>query len=198
MKGLIKKILREQVEEDLTIHPQLEDNALRRIRIVLNQMKKHKGWDKYLEDIKELKKEPSGHWELKESLSSILKLVGGSETNVQSDKFEKTYWFASTFMKNGGYGRDFKEGEIELVTLPQYELEGDYTEEVFEFRTGWGNIVGVENEEEAMHLFTNNIEDYIEDSDTQDSDYGDLYDVNNVVVQNTSWIKFQPQWVGLR
>ena len=190
-------IVREQVEEDLTIHPQLEDNAMRRLIIVLNQMKKYKGWDKYLEDIKEVKKEPSGHWDMKQTINSILKLVGGEESTRDSSSFDKAYWFSSTFMKNGGYGRDFKEGEIELAKLPEYEMEGDYTEEVFEYRTGWGNIVGVEDEGEAIELFTNEIEEYVEDSDSQDSNYGELYDVENVVVQNIRWIKFLPNWVGL-
>ena len=39
-------------------------------------------------------------------------------------------------MKNGGYGRDFKEGEIRLVEIPVYEMEGQYTEEQYAFKTG--------------------------------------------------------------
>ena len=76
-------------------------------------------------------------------------------------------------------------------------MEGEYTEEVFEFRTGWGNILAVNSAEEAIDLFSNDIDTYVEDSDTGDSDYGDTFDVNNVVVQNMGWIKFLPQWVGL-
>jgi len=188
MKKLIKKILREQVEND----------SMRRIRIVLNSMKSHKGWEEFLQQVKSYKKDPPGMWELRESLFSILKLVGGSQDNVQSDRFEKTYWFATVFMGNGGYDRNFKEGEIKLIELPTYDMEANYTEEVYEFRTGWGTIVGVDTDEEAIELFQNNPEDYIEDSETGDSDYGDIYDVEDVIIQNTGIIKFLPHWVGLR
>ena len=60
-------------------------------------------------------------------------------------------------MINGGYGREFKEGEIQLIELPIYEMSADYTEEVFEFRTGWGSIVGAIDEEEAIDYFEGDI-----------------------------------------
>ena len=110
---------------------------------------------------------------------------------------DMTYWFAKAFMLNGGYSRDFKEGEIQLIELPVYGLEANYTEEVFEYRTGWGDVIGVTSEEEAIDIFKNDAEKYIEDSETGDSDYGDIYNVEDVVVQETRWIKFKPAWIGL-
>ena len=118
MKGLIKKILREQAEEDLGGVPQIEDNAMRRIRIVLNSMKSYKGWDKYMEDIYHQKKEPYGYQELRENMENILKLIGGGGPIGATDTFEKTYWFSKVFMINGGYSRNFKEGEIQVIETP--------------------------------------------------------------------------------
>jgi len=194
VKELIKKILREQVEEDLGGIPQVKDDSMRRIRIVLSQMKSHKGWKEYLYAINEEKKEPSGHQELKQTLDNILKLMGGV---VHVSNFERAYWFAKVFDINGGYGRDFKEGGIQVIEIPQYEMEGEYTEEVFDFRTGWGTVVGVDDEDEAIRYFDSDITAYMQDSESSDSDYGEVYDVENVIVQNVGWIKFIPEWVGL-
>ena len=100
-------------------------------------------------------------------------------------------------MKNGGYGRDFKEGEIQLIEVPVFEMEAQYTEEQYAYKTGWGDIVGVSGEEEAINRFENDIDHYIEDSEEDDRDYGDSYDVSNVTISNVKFIKFNPEWVGL-
>ena len=185
MKNLIKKILREEVSDDAT----------RRLRIVFSQMKTIKGVDMYIVGINKEKKQPYGFEHIRDAILGILKLVGGREERV--DTGDMTYWFAKAFMLNGGYGRDFKEGEIQLIEIPVYELAADYTEEVFEFRTGWGDVIGVTSEDEAIDIFGNNAESYIEDSETDDSDYGDIYDVSDVMVNETRWIKFKPAWIGL-
>ncbi len=187
MKGLIKKILREQASDDAT----------RRLRIVFSQMKTIEGVDEYLDDINKDKRHPYVHEGVKNAILGVLKLVGRSNTHIHAHDYDMCYWFAKAFMLNGGYGRNFKEGEIQLVEIPVYEMQCDYTEEVFEYRTGWGNIIGVTSEQEAMDVFSNNAEHYIEDSDTHDADYGDIYDVENVSHEGTSWIKFKPEWVGL-
>ena len=186
MKDLIKKILREQVSDDAT----------RRLRIVFGQMKTIKEIDEYIDAINSEKKQPYGFEGVRTSIHGILKLVGRTEISY-GDSGDMSYWFAKAFLLNGGYGRDFKEGEIQLVELPLYEMECNYTEEAFEYRTGWGNLIGVNSEEEAKDIFGNNAEDYIDDSDTTDTDYGDIYDVQDVEVQGKSWIKFRPAWVGL-
>jgi|10_taG_2_1085330.scaffolds.fasta_scaffold05951_8 hypothetical protein len=196
MKNLIKKILREQVEEDLGGVPQVEDNAMRRIRVVLDLMKPYADkWDEYLREINIQKKEPARLYEYKAILANLLKIVGGKEGYGQI--FDRTYWFAKVFQINGGNGRNFKEGEIRLIELPKYEMEAQYSEEATDYRTGWGDIVGAHDEAEAVAYFEDDIGSYIEDSESNDMDYGDIYDVEDVVVQNMAWIRFNPQWVGL-
>ena len=182
---LIHKILREEVSDD----------AIRRLRIVFSQMKTIKEIDEYITAINKEKKQPYAFGDMRTAILGILKLVGRSEERY--DTGDLSYWFAKAFLLNGGYGRDFKEGEIQLVELPVYGMEANYTEEVFEYRSGWGDIIGVTSEEEAIEIFESNPEGYIEDSDTGDSDYGDIYDVSDVVVNETRWIKFKPAWVGL-
>ena len=187
MKGLIRKILKEEVGGD----------AISRLRIVFTKMKEGKGWDVYLSEIDETKKITGSMYDLTGGLWTLLKYMGiDTDQRVHHTQYIY-YWFAATFMKNGGYGRDFKEGEIQLVELPVYEMEGQYTEEQYAFKTGWGDIVGVSGEEEAINRFENDIDHYIEDSEEDDRDYGDSSDVTNVTVQNIKNIKFDPQWVGL-
>lgn len=185
MKDTIKKLLREH----------LSDDATRRLGIVFSQMKTIKEVDVYIVGIDKEKKQPYGFEHIREAILGILKLVGGREERF--DTGDMTYWFAKAFMLNGGYGRDFKEGEIQLIELPVYGLECNYTEEAFEYRTGWGNVIGVTSEDEAIDIFGNNAESYIEDSETDDTDYGDIYNVEDVVVNETRWIKFKPEWIGL-
>ena len=194
MKELIKKILIEQ-DTQLTIG---DDDGTRRLRIVFNRMKTIEGWDKYIEEIMKTKQRPSDN-SMQEPLMSTLKYMGydGGKYNLSSSAMDVTYWFASAFMLNGGYDRDFKEGEIRLIELPVYSMEGQYTEEQYAFKTGWGDIIGVTSEDEAITYFEGDIDAYIEDSEEDDRDYGDAFDVENVVVQETTYIKFKPEWVGL-
>ena len=166
-------------------------------------MKSSRGWDTMIQDIDQYKRIPYSINNLRESLLDILKYIGSTYTadsnrgDSYTDTREMAYWFGKAFIINGGYGRDFKEGEIQLIELPIYEMSGDYTEEVFEYRTGWGNIVGAIGEEEAIEYFESDIGNYVEDSDTNDSDYGDMFDAENVKVEETRWLKFDPKWVGL-
>ena len=198
MKNLIKKILREQVEDDLSL-PKVEDNAIRRIKVVLDLMKPYADkWDEYLREINIQKKDPARLYEYKGILENLLKIVGGGKDIRTFNTFDRTYWFAKVFQINGGKNRNFKEGEIELIELPKYEMEAQYSEEATDYRTGWGDIVGAHDEAEAIEYFEDDIGGYIEDSESNDMDYGDIYDVEDVVVQNVAWIRFQPEWVGLK
>ena len=140
MKNLIKKILREQVEEDLGGVPQVEDNAMRRIRVVLDLMKPYADkWDEYLREINVQKREPAALHEYKAILENLLKIVGGGKGVRAYNTFNKSYWFAKVFQINGGKNRNFKEGEIQLIELPEYEMEAQYSEEATDYRIGWGH-----------------------------------------------------------
>ena len=205
MKNLIKKILREQVEEDLDGIPQVEDNAMYRIRVVLELMKGRRGesygdkWDDYLSDIKKVNREPDSGLNFKNILNDLLKIVGGGKgSNTDyGGAFEKAYWFAKVFQINGGINRNFKEGDIQLIKLPKYEMEVSYSEPVVDYRTGWGVVVAVESEDEAIDTFSDNVYNFIEDSESHEMDYGDTTDVDSVIVQEVTWIEFLPKWVGL-
>ena len=200
MKNLIKKILREQVEEDLDGIPQVEDNAMYRIRVVLELMKERGvTWDDYLSDMKKVNREPDSGLNFKNILNDLLKIVGGGKGSNPDygGAFEKTYWFAKVFQINGGINRNFKEGDIKLINLPKYEMEVSYSEPVVDYRTGWGVVVAVESEDEAIDTFSDNVYNFIEDSESHEMDYGDTTDVESVIVQEVTWIKFLPKWVGL-
>ena len=187
MKGLIRKILKEEVGED----------AISRLRIIFTKMKSTKGWDAYISEIDKTKKITGSMYDLTGGLWALLKYMGIDTTQRAHETQYIYYWFATTFITNDGYGRDFKEGEIQLIELPVYEMEGQYTEKQYAYKTGWGDVVGVTSEEEAINTFESDIDRYIEDSEEDDRDYGDSYGVENVIISNVKWIKFDPSWVGL-
>ena len=198
MKGLIIKILKEEVGYPTGVDKTpIGEDAISRLRIVFTKMKEGKGWDAYLSQIDKTKKIPSSMYDLTGGLWTLLKYMGIDTDQRMLQTQYIYYWFATTFMKNGGYGRDFKEGEIQLVELPVFEMEGQYTEEQYAYKTGWGDIIGVSGEEEAINIFKDNIDNYIEDSEEDDKDYGGSYDVENVIINNVKFIKFDPSWVGL-
>ena len=208
MKNLIKKILKEQVnvefpegEDGTNNSPDQPDNVIRRIRVVLDLMKPYaKEWNQYLEGLNIEKRDPSTGYKTKTLLKDLLKIVGGGRNIAAYDNpnFETTYWFCHTFKVNGGMmGREFLEGEIKLEQLPVYNMSAQYSEDVVDYRTGWGDIVGVDNDEEAIEYFEGDFGSYLEDSESVDMDYGDNYDVEKVEVEEVTWIKFLPKWVGL-
>tara|TARA_R110002020_G_scaffold294130_3_gene509954 strand:- start:9366 stop:10466 length:1101 start_codon:yes stop_codon:yes gene_type:complete len=187
-KKLIKKILKETIPKE-----DVSPNDVKAIRVVLSQMKRIpvnrvEGYEELL------RLEGSTHMSsiLTREMESILKLVGGSGTLYWKD----VYWWVKTFLINGGYGRDFKTGEIEIPEIKIYEMEADYTEEVFEHKTSWGEIAGASSEEEAMEWYQNSMHKWEEDSEHQDSDYGEITDIDNVQVSGVGMLGFNPQWIG--
>ena len=171
-----------------------------RIRVVLELMKERGvTWDDYLSDMKKVNREPDSGLNFKNILNDLLKIVGGGKGSNPDygGAFEKTYWFAKVFQINGGINRNFKEGDIQLIKLPKYEMEVSYSEPVVDYRTGWGVVVAVESEDEAIDTFSDNVYNFIEDSESHEMDYGDTTDVESVIVQEVTWIKFLPKWVGL-
>ena len=95
--------MREQTEDDLSKEAPLpspvKDNALRRIRVVLDLMKPHSDkWVEYLRRIAIDKREPGGLYQTKELLNSLLKIVGGKIG--YSGIFDRTYWFCEVFVIN--------------------------------------------------------------------------------------------------
>tara|TARA_R110002020_G_scaffold196775_1_gene397748 strand:- start:1591 stop:2148 length:558 start_codon:yes stop_codon:yes gene_type:complete len=185
MLNKIKKILVEETQ----------DEVIKRLRITLNRMKSIDGWQVFIDNIKK-DKSPNHSPGLQQKLDGILKLFGVGDFRMSG--FERTYWFATTFLDNGGYDRDFIEGPPPvLAKIPTYEVEMSYTEEVFEHRTGWGTVVGVNTEEEALEVLGDTPESWIEDSEHEDSDYGEIVEVSDIEIKEAPFIVFKKEWVGL-
>ena len=65
MKGLIRKILKEEVGYPTGVDTRSwegKEDAISRLRIVFTKMKSMKGWDTYISEIYETKKMPGGIW----------------------------------------------------------------------------------------------------------------------------------------
>ena len=200
-KKTIKRILKEQAID--TKVP--TDRQLQSIRIVLKQMQSlpKDSIENYKSTIHQQGSRSFGSSVqspgISRDINRILRLVGGS---MQNDRFTNVwkgiYWWVETFLTNGGYSRDFTKGDIILPSIPVYEMEANYTEEVFEQRTSWGDLVGAANEDEAVEWYENDMHKWEEDTEHNDSDYGDITEISDVIVSRVSFITFTPQWVGLK
>ena len=90
-----------------------------------------------------------------------------------------------TFLNNGGYGRDFSKGELDLTPLVTYDIDANTTRETTAYETSWGEVFA-NSEEEAIKKFEENPEDWASDSEHDDMDYGDYLEVNNTTVTKTN------------
>ena len=192
-KNLIKSILREQVL------PQRETS----LRVIFNQMKKlpRRNVDGYRDMIHEEGSRSIGGIHsggITQLLNNIIKLVGGSIDASRVASWKVVYWWIEAFLVNGGFERDFSVGDIILPEIPVYQMEADYTEEVFENRTSWGDIIGPKNEEEAVEWYEEDMHKWEEDTEHNDSEYGEVLEVEDVSVHGVEILKFKPEWIGLK
>ena len=116
-----------------------------------------------------------------ELISKIPKFLGGKNGADRHTAIALIH----TFLNNGGYDRDFSKNELDLTPLVTYDVDGNTTRETTTFETGWGEVFA-NSEEEAIEKFTNNPEDWVSDSEHDDTDYGDYLEVNNTHVSNTN------------
>ena len=206
MKTLIKKILREENESPLPT----EEAGISLLRVVLQTMKSipQSVVDNYIPELQNKGPQSADISALIGPLENIVKLIGVDSRDSQgyirhnfgdrnNHSWQIAWWFVETFLRNGGYNRNFSEGEIILPEIPIYECEVEYVEKVFESRLGWGDIMGVTSEEEAAKKYMENPYTWQHDSEHQDSEYGDLDVVEEGEVTGTRILKFNPTWVGV-
>jgi|2_EtaG_2_1085320.scaffolds.fasta_scaffold05017_3 hypothetical protein len=179
----------------------IEKNVMDRLRMVFEQIKKlpPKAIELYIPEIHDNGTQQGGNGRLIDGLNGILKLVGGGTAIRRGGEAGPsiiTYWFIKAFLVNGGFNRNFKEGEITLPVVTIYECQADFVEEVFESRTSWGNVIGPQSEEEAIEWYSGNMHNWEEDTEHQDSEYGDITGVEDVIVSSTQTLKFHPEWIG--
>ena len=177
-----------------------DKNVVGRLRVVFEQIKKlpPKAIEFYIPGIHDSGTQQGVNRSVVNGVDGILKLVGGGTETLGGgyDTTIITYWFIKTFLINGGFTRNFKEGEITLPEIAIYDCQADFIEEVFESRTSWGAVIGPQSEEEAIEWYRNNMHNWEEDTEHQDSDYGEITDIEDVEVTNTNTLKFNPEWIG--
>tara|TARA_R110002020_G_scaffold47589_1_gene135288 strand:- start:867 stop:1952 length:1086 start_codon:yes stop_codon:yes gene_type:complete len=200
-KKIIKRLLKEQAIDA----KMPTDKQLQSIRIVLKQMKTlpKDVVENYQSNTHQFGSRSFGSGiespGISKDMNGILRLVGGSMDNDRfTNVWKVVYWWVEAFLSNGGYRRDFTKGDIILPSIPVYEMEAEYTEEVFEQRLSWGDLVGAANESEAMEWYEEDMHKWEEDTEHQDSDYGEVIEISDVNVAKTSFITFNPAWVGLK
>ena len=191
----------------------------RRLATFLNAMKRISGLEEYIPLMKKIGT-PSGYSSMNpkgekmyKEIINLIKLLGvnleaarthrgkGAE-HIPYDTF--VYLAVKTFFANGGYDSNLNprdSGELYLnMVLPEvtaYEMEANVQQEVIEYKSSWGNVIGADSPEEAMQMYHDYPYAWEEDSEHQDSDYGDIIEVENVEVYQTKTYKWIPVLMGL-
>ena len=157
----------------------------RHLRKIFKQMKKISGLAEYVTHIKKNSEEfyyyhdpeVKQHERVKNLVSRIPKFVGAHDTLAQS----VTTTLIVTFMRNGGYDRDFTKGTLDLSPLVTYDVDANTERDAILHETSWGEVFA-DSEEEAIQKFEENPEQWASDSEHNDQDSGDYINVENTTV----------------
>ena len=194
----------------------------RRLATFLNAMKRISGLEEYIPLLKKFgspsgfsSANPKGEKTYKEIIG-IIKLLGvnldsinynhgvksGPPLTIPFDTF--VYLAVKTFFANGGYDSNLNprdSGELylnmELPEVTEYDMEASVQQELIEYKSSFGSLIGADSPEEAMQMYHDNPYAWEEDSEHQDSDYGDIIEVEKVEVYQTKIYKWTPSLMGL-
>jgi len=185
-KGLsVDEIERREMEIEKNKKTKLE----KVLRLIFKQMKKISG----IEEIMTYNQNHSEHFysyvnhndmDIKgkvDLISKIPKFFGAKDGGNRHIVAALIY----TFINNGGYGRDFSEGELDLKPLVTYDVDANTERETTSYETSWGEVFA-NSEEEAIEKFQMNPENWVSDSEHDSTDYGDYLEVSNTTVTNTN------------
>ena len=187
------KILESVLVEDLTdneLASEGNDQKLDKyLRLIFRQMKKVSGLDEVMTHFHSQSEHfyrygNQLHQRMKakvELISKIPKFLGAKDG---ADRHTGAA-LIHTFLNNGGYDRNFSEGELDLTPLVTYDVDANTVRDTTTYETGWGEVFA-NSEEEAIEKFTDNPEDWVSDSEHDDTDYGDYLEVNNIHVSGTN------------
>jgi len=187
------KILESVLVEDLTdneLASEGNDQKLDKyLRLIFKQMKKISSLDKLMAHLQKQSEHFYSYHDTQEQefkakvelISKIPKFLGAKDG---ADRHTGTA-LIHTFLNNGGYDRNFSEGELDLTPLVTYDVDANTVRDTTTYETGWGEVFA-NSEEEAIEKLTNNPEDWVSDSEHDDTDYGDYLEVNNITVTNTN------------
>lgn len=224
MKRLIRNILNEEIRlsEQDNINSQEEYDAYvdkaraereayrtgpefdKRVRSMLNQMKNIPGLDSWSEMVKEHGVGNNFYnkdsFVTAKSVYRLMSLFGGElpknyARNVGTNPF--TYLMVETFMNNGGYGRDFRVGDLNLSPITIYDVSALVEQKMVETRHSYGTIIGAKSKEEAIRMYVSNPGAWEEDSEHHDTDYGDIINSYNGEIDTELTIEITPEMVGL-
>ena len=162
---------------------------VRHLRNIFKQMKKVSGMEDYMTYVNDTSEEfyhynspeATKHNETRSLVQRIPKFLGAKDGVNRQVATTLIY----TFFNNGGYGRDFSKGELDLTPLVTYDIDANTTRETTAYETSWGEVFA-NSEEEAIKKFEENPEDWASDSEHDDMDYGDYLEVNNTTVTQTN------------
>ena len=203
MENLFQKVtIREQDETTTSIRNKdvsYNDEFKKRLSVFLNQMKSTRGLDTWTSLLK--KGNPNTHHnpnavDMSKEVSSLFKLFGYGTERMSVGTAEVSLAI-KTFLENGGYESNFPSENLIISEIVLYNVEGRLSQEMIEYRTSWGVVYGAQNEEEAIQAYTENPDIWEEDSDHDDSDYGDIVDVEDVQIYEKEIINWDPKMLGL-
>ena len=161
----------------------------RHLRNIFKQMKKIKHLEGYAEYVKNNSEDfyyygdpENKKWQkIKDIIIRIPRFFGG--TSEVSKNTATT--MIVTFLRNGGYGRDFSKGTLDLSPLLTYDLEARTKRATVTFETAWGEVFA-DSPGEAMKKFENDPQNWASDSEHEDTEYGDYISIEDVSVTRTN------------
>lgn len=175
-----------------------------RLSILLKHMKSIDGLDTWIQGLHEYGN-PRGyggnstfqqsHRKIHQGIWGILKMFTPLMTSITND--ELTYLVVKTFLVNGGYTSDFNPTNIKLPTITIYDVEAEKEQAMIEFSTGFGSVIGAENEQMAIDMYTNHPGTWEQDSDHHDNEYGDVMSIDNVRVYESHPKYWKSSYLGL-
>lgn len=124
-----------------------------------------------------------------------LKLVGFSpeyHRPTSMDLNDKIYVLVVNYLHNGGYGRNFMEGPLNIIPAKQWELDTEYSEDVIEHGVSYGTSYG-DNEERVKKIVFDNPWKFEHDRNVQDHEYIGEYRPKKIEVVGSKEIKLVRQ-----
>ena len=158
------------------------------LRRIFKQMSKIAGMDEYMVHLQTTGEDlyfgtADKHNQVRDMVKRIPKFIGASSEQGVDRHTATTLIY--TFINNGGYGRDFTKGTLDLSPLITYDVEAYTGRDTVQHETSWGEVFS-DSKEEAIAKMKENPESWISDSQYEDQDSGEFISVENVTISNTN------------
>lgn len=216
MREVIKNILREQdninsqEDYDKAVDKAREEREAyrtgpefeRRLRALMSYLQTIGGLDTWIGNVRSdgppRMSQGNNTYQIQETITNdISKIFGGTIGGRNGNTTASIFTLIKTFINNGGYERDFREGEVTLESVTIYDVDASTTRKTWEHSTSMGVVYGVDSEQEAIDSYTNDPIKWEQDTEHEETEYGDIIDISNVKIFEKEEYTITPALLGL-